>query len=199
MMASDQTSDSPPGSPDDETGGVLESSDPWKIEVLPPGLIGSPIDFLFAEHYRQRQAVNVLHLIADGEVREAGVKKLIKFLKTDFAVHIADEDLSLFPLLQLHCLAEDNIGELIKRLAEEHKKDEAAVVNVTVILEGLLAGHALNDEHRKVIRVFAEHIRQHLAMENATLLPIARTRLDDEALVILSKMMKERHDLRNQR
>jgi len=195
MVVSNTPSNHSSGSDMPATQDRPQSSDPWKIEASPPGLIGSPIDFLFAEHHRQRQAVNVLHLIADGEVREAGVKKLIEFLKTDFAIHIADEELSFFPLLRLHCLAEDSIGELIERLAEEHKKDEATAASVTVILEGLLAGHVLTGERRKVIRVFAERIRQHLAMENAALLPIARKRLDDEALVILSEMMKERRNL----
>ncbi len=195
MVVSNNPPDHSSGSDIPATKGSPESSDPWKIEALPPGLIGSPIDFLFAEHHRQRQMVNIIHLIANGEVREAGVKKLIEFLKADLVIHIADEELSLFPLLQQHCLPEDNIGELIKRLTEEHKKDRASAVSVIVILEGLLAGYALNDGHRWIIRAFAEHIRQHLAMENATLLPIARTRLDDEALAILSTMMKQHRNL----
>jgi len=198
MMDSDHTSDSPPGRPDDETGGVLESSGPWKIEASPPGLIGSPIDFLYAEHHRQRQAVNILHLVADSEINKTGVRKLIEFLQTDFAIHIADEELCFFPLLRQHCLPEDNIDKLIVQLAEEHKKDEATVAIVIAILEGLLTGHALNDEHRRVIRAFAQHIRQHLAMENAALLPIARMRLDEKSLSVLSKLMKERRNLRKQ-
>jgi len=197
-MVPDNTSDSSPKNPDDEPGGVLESTAPWKIEEPPPGLIESPIDFLFAEHHRQRQAANVLHLVADGEVDKTGVKKLIEFLKTDFAIHVVDEELSFFPLLRLHCLPEDNIGELIERLAGERKKDATIVASVIAILEGLQAGHSLNDEPRKVFHNFAEHLLQHLALENAVLLPIARARLDIEALRILSKMMKEHRNLRRQ-
>jgi len=165
---------------------------------MPPDLIERPIDFLFAEHHRQRQAANALQLVGDSEVNKSGVRKLIEFLKTDFAIHVADEELSLFPLLRQYCLPEDNIGNLILQITEEHKKDKETVASVISILEGLLAGHALNDKFRQVIRAFAEHIRQHLAIENATLLPIAHVRLDSEALSVLSNMMKERRNLRKQ-
>jgi len=177
----------------------LETANPWEIERSPPGLIESPIEFLFAEHHRQRQAANILHLVADGETKKSGVRKLIEFLKTDFAIHVADEELSFFPLLRLHCLPEDNIDSLIAQLAEEHKKDEETVASVISILENLLAGQALNDAFRQVVRAFAEHIRQHLAIENAALLPIAHVRLDNEALSVLSAMMKERRNIRGRR
>ncbi len=168
------------------------SADPWEIEDSAPELIESPIDFLFAEHHRQRQAANILHLIANGEFNKAGVTKLFEFLKTDFAIHVADEELSFFPLLQQHCLPEDNIGELIARLAEEHQKDEATVERVISVLNSLLSNEKLNQKTCGAIRNFAEHILQHLALENAVLLPIARARLDNEALGVLSGMMKER-------
>jgi len=172
----------------------LETASPWEMGRIPPGLIESPIDFLFAEHHRQRQAANALRLVGNDKVNKPGVRKLIEFLKTDFAIHVEDEELGFFPLLRQYCLPEDNIGNLIVRLTEEHKKDEKTVASVIAILEGLLAGHSLNDESRWIVRAFAEHICRHLAIENATLLPIAHLRLDHEAQSILSNMMKERRN-----
>ncbi len=170
----------------------LEVANPWGIEAPSPALIKSPIEFLFVEHNRQRQAANILHLVADGEFNKGGVKKLIDFLETDFAVHVADEELCFFPLLLQHCPPEDNIDKLIERLADEHKKDEGTITDITAVLNGLLAGEKLNGKVSRTIRGFAEHILQHLALENAVLLPIARARLDEKALCALSDMMKER-------
>jgi hemerythrin-like domain-containing protein len=189
------SSDDPPQQPGTNTNSAQEEAEtnkPWEIDDPSPSLLESPIDFLFAEHNRQRQAANALHLVADGEVNDAGVKKLIAFLQTDFAIHVADEELCFFPLLQQHCLPEDNIGKLIERLAEEHKKDEATVSRTTAVLRGLLAGEKLNSDIIRAIRSFAEHVLQHLALENAILLPIARARLNEAALHTLSGMMKER-------
>jgi hemerythrin-like domain-containing protein len=186
------TSNDKPGA---EAGAAQESreaANPWDIEPPSPELLESPIEFLFVEHNRQRQAANILHLVADGEINKAGVKKLIDFLETDFAVHVADEELCFFPLLLQHCPPEDNIDKLIERLADEHKKDEATVTGMTTVLNDVLTGHKLNDKAVRTVRGFAEHILQHLALENAVLLPIARARLNEKALCALSDMMKER-------
>jgi len=177
----------------------LETASSWEIGCMPRGLIESPIDFLFAEHHRQRQAADILQQIAGGEFDKTGVKKLINFLEADFAIHVADEENGFFPLLEKHCLPEDKIHDLIARLAEEHKKDKTAVMGVIVFLQELLAGATLKPKARAAIGNFSEHVLQHLAIENAVLLPIARARLDSEALCVLSNMMKERRNLPKQR
>jgi len=177
----------------------LETASSWEIGCMLRGLIESPIDFLFAEHHRQRQAANILQQIADGEFDKIGVEKLINFLEADFAIHVADEEIDFFPLLEQHCLPEDKIQDLIARLTEDHKKDKTAVMRVIDFLQELLAGATSNPEARATIGNFAEHVLQHLAIENAVLLPIARARLDSEALSVLSGMMKERRSLRKQR
>ncbi len=192
MNVTSHTSNHTPGADTGATQKRHEAINPWDIEAPSPGLIERPIDFLFVEHNRQRQAANILHLLADGEINEVGVKKLIDFLETDFAVHVADEELCFFPLLLQHCPPEDNIDKLIERLAEEHKKDEKTVSDMTLVLNDVLAGKKLSGKVSRTIRGFAEHILQHLALENAVLLPIARARLDEQALSALSEMMKKR-------
>jgi len=192
MNVTSHTSNDRPGADAGAAQESREAVNPWDIEPPSPELLENPIEFLFVEHNRQRQAANILHLVADGEVNKAGVKKLIDFLETDFAVHVADEELCFFPLLMQHCPPEDNIDKLIGRLAEEHKKDEATVTGMSTILSDVLAGKKLNDKAIRTVRGFAEHILQHLALENAVLLPIARARLNETALHALSDMMKER-------
>ncbi|MBT8472617.1 MAG: hemerythrin domain-containing protein [Marinicaulis sp.] len=164
----------------------------WRIESTPKGLIDEPLDFLFAEHHRQRQAALILTFVADGQFDEAGVQELIEFLQNDFALHVQDEELGFFPILKSCCPPEDNIDSIVARLVEEHKKDELIGEDILKILKTSVLTRAITQEESRELRAFAEHIRQHLAFENAVLLPIARARMDEAALAHLSADMKGR-------
>ncbi len=196
MTVSNENSDEPLG---DDGERLLESSaigDPWAIDKIEAGLIDVPLEFIFADHHRQRQAALMLNMIAAGGFEERGVRNLIRFLKEDFARHIADEELGFFPLLRERCLPEDKIDPLIARLVDEHKDDESCGDAVIALLEKRLAGHEISNSARGQISAFAEHILQHLAVENAVLLPIARVRMDAASLKALSTMLKERRTAR---
>ncbi|MAW82472.1 MAG: cation-binding protein [Parvularcula sp.] len=165
---------------------------PWAIEPMPAGLIDSPLDFIFAEHHRQREAASILTLLADGEFDLKGVKSLLAFLETDFALHIGDEELALFPMLREHCLPEDNVERILARLVDEHREDEASLETATAILVKGVSDKQLGVNDKRRLRMFAEHIRQHLALENGVLLPIARVRLRENELGILADLLKAR-------
>lgn len=173
-------------------GDKSDFHDPWAIESMPADLIDSPLNFIFAEHHRQREAASVLSMLVDGEYDVQGVLALLAFLETDFALHIGDEELALFPMLREHCLPEDNVERILKRLQDEHREDEASVEAATAILRESLSNNSIRDCDKRRLRLFAEHIRQHLALENGVLLPIARVRLRDQELHMLSEMLKER-------
>ena len=177
-----------------DTEEILTPDDPWRIEPAPKGLIDSPLDFIFAEHHRQRRAAMILMKIAYGEFNQNGVEELVEFLETDFALHIGDEEVVLFPVLREHCTVEDNIDAIIEKLVEEHREDEASSDYVVSSLKMLLAGQALKGDARGRLMSFAEHIRQHLALENGVLLPIARVRLRTEELRALAEMLKQRRE-----
>jgi len=164
----------------------------WRIEPMPPDLIDSPLDFVFAEHLRQREAATILLSIADGGFSKEGIANLIDFLKNDFALHIGDEEIVLFPILRQRCFPEDNIDGVIERLQEEHREDENIVEDVIATLTKRLEGKSLSVDGARRLRLFAEHIRQHLALENGVLLPIARVRLEPKDLKVLAQMLKRR-------
>ncbi len=177
------------------TGGAgrdKDQNDNWRIEAIPADLIESPLDFIFAEHHRQREAAAILTMIADGEFNRGGIEDLIKFLEEDFEFHIADEEIAFFPVLREHCLKEDNVDAVMNRLVEEHRKDESSAEETIALLNSLLAGRPLADNEKRRVRLFAEHIRQHLALENGVLLPIARVRLRTAELELLTDMFKQR-------
>ena len=166
--------------------------DPWAIEASPDGLIDSPLDFIFAEHHRQREAALILIMLADGEFNKRGIASLIEFLETDFVLHIGDEELALFPLMKEWCLPEDNVERVIERLRAEHREDETVGEAVIAILKSLGDENTLKQTERVRLRSFADHILQHLALENGVLLPIARVRFQQAELKTLADMLKDR-------
>lgn len=165
------------------------SRDRWRIEPMPAGLIETPLDFLFAEHLRQRQAAAMLVMIADGAFDKNGVAGLVEFLKEDFARHVTDEEFVFFPAMRAVCTLDDEIDILTARLSEEHSQDESIGKEVLEILGRRLAGRRLSAGESERIRHFAAHIRQHLALENGVLLPIARARLRDSDLAELAEAL----------
>lgn len=164
----------------------------WMIEPMPEGLEDSPLDFLFADHHRQRQAVQILLRIAGGEHDETALRNLITFLERDFALHIADEERDFVPLLRRQCRPEDNIDRLIERLSLEHADDESSVREIVAILRSRLQGVVLSEWDQARMRDFASHLRRHLALENGVLLPIARVRMGAASLALLAARIRER-------
>lgn len=192
-MASAPNEDDPyrqaqPGSSQDKGAG----RERWRIEPMPAGLIDAPLDYLFAEHLRQREAAAILIMIADGWFDRDGVAGLIAFLKEDFARHVADEELVFFPALRAVCALDDEIDILTARLSEEHAQDESIGEEILELLGRRLAGRTLSVAENERIRHFAAHIRQHLALENGVLLPLARVRLTADDLVDLAGALKFR-------
>jgi hemerythrin-like domain-containing protein len=173
----------------------LVERDIWRIEPLPVGMIASPLDLIFAEHLRHREAAQIMAFISEGE--EVGrpdqreiYAMLHGFLTTDLVQHTIDEEKVFFPLLAAICEPQDGIERLIARLSGEHSVDRASEAELTPALAAAAEGGALGPEVRRKLRVFAEHLRQHIALENAVLLPIARARFDAEALSHLEEQLR---------
>ncbi|MEK7266433.1 MAG: hemerythrin domain-containing protein [Pseudomonadota bacterium] len=152
----------------------------------------SPLDFLFDEHLRQRQFAKVLSLIADGVINRKTIASAILFIETDLALHIGDEERSLFPALRSVCEEEDKIEELLEILAKEHREDEAGSEVITAILKKMAAGGAQSEEDSTQLRDFSDRLRHHLALENGVLLPIARMRMNTTALRTVGESMTAR-------
>lgn len=189
MTAASQNHDPPPAAGHAGEGGYVR--DIWRIEPMPAGLIDSPLDFIFAEHHRQREAAVILMMIADGGFDRRGVGELVRFLETDFLRHLADEEDIFFPALRRSCAPADDIDALTARLSEEHKQEKSLGEDVIDILNGLLSGAALSTRASRRLRHFSRHVRQHLALENGILLPIARVRLTQADQRGLAAMLNE--------
>jgi iron-sulfur cluster repair protein YtfE (RIC family) len=139
-----------------------------------------------------------LHRLAEcREFREAEIAALADFIRTDLAAHIADEEEVLFPLLQQKCEAGDEIDKALARLDREHEADRDLSAQVRLfLLEAITKRLALIDipDASGAVRTFARNQRQHMMLENAVLIPIARRRLSPNDLAALGRRLAARRD-----
>lgn len=167
------------------------------IEPLAIELLARPLDFLHGEHYRQRCVLGHLDQLAATDsdaARRAIAKAVLDFLKQDLPIHIADEEMDLFPRLRAQCAADDNVDALLGILTAEHEADEALAQAVATGLEQLLAGprREITGELQAAIRAYVETQRRHLAWENAIILPLAAKRLQPADLRAMARSMAVR-------
>jgi hypothetical protein len=156
------------------------------IEAIPNDLLRTPLDWFFAEHYRQRQLCLMIDDLSRRTVfNEAPLAAIVAFLRHDLPSHVLDEEEDLFPLLRRRCLPEDELERVLAILSGDHKADLSKAAHVLTLLEAALAERrapGVDRESRATLAAFAAQERQHLALENAVVLPIARLRLTDADL-----------------
>jgi hemerythrin-like domain-containing protein len=187
-MRADHT---PPMNYDDGAESLMMSiqkiqSDAW--------LRRSPLDLIEHEHLVQAQLCDSLERIADDlpdNVDQRLCMKVIDSLKFEMPVHHRDEELGLFPLIEKRALPDDNIHDILARLALEHATDESFANELLESLEGLREGQKLKnpDMVGYMLRSFFESYRRHILWENAIVLPLARARLMPADLEELDRAM----------
>lgn len=181
----------------DGPGGAdsLAVRDLWRIEPLPEGVIESPLDLIFAQHLRHREAAQIMAFVAEGDERNRSDKSeiyaiLTAFLVSDLVQHTLEEEQAFFPLLRENCDPQDGMERLLDRLSAEHATDKKFLDEITPALSRAAEGGDLDPSVRGKLRVFSEHLRQHIALENAVVLPIARARLTGATLDRLGDLLK---------
>jgi len=162
-----------------------------------PSLIATPLAFFGEEHLRERQICALIDgLAATASFDRRAAQTVLRFLNEELNLHMRDEAEDLFPLLARRCLAEDDIGRVITRI----RNDLDAATRLLPVIRTILArcldtGSNLVAKDRKLLIQLADHVRRHLAAENAILLPIARARLTKRDLQSLSLRMRSRRGL----
>ena len=114
----------------------------------------------------------------------------------EFALHAADEEHDLLPLLDLRCNGDDALGEIGDVIERDHVSGERLKADVIADLAALATGQPLNRPLEFIVTAlaFEEHLRRHHMWENLTLMPLARRRLTAEDLAALGRAMAQRHD-----
>ncbi|HEX6858655.1 MAG TPA: hemerythrin domain-containing protein [Caulobacteraceae bacterium] len=167
-----------------------------EIENIPQDLMKDPLDWFFAEHYRQRQFYRLVGELATVTAFDGDrVTRLLDFLRHDLALHVIDEEEDLFPLLRRRALPEDEVEQVLDLLSTEHRSDMTQAQTLRGHLEACLLERkapGLEPRARKVMQNFAAQALRHLALENAVVLPIARLRLSAEDLLALGRRLAAR-------
>jgi hemerythrin-like domain-containing protein len=155
-----------------------------------------PIEFLLAEHLNHRRMCRALErLAAADEFDAARITALLDFIRFDLTLHVIDEEEDVFPLLHKRCLPEDQIDDVLNRLTLEHAEDKALSARVRDVLNACLIvrkpPHAI-EGGAEALCAFAHHEMQHLTLENAVIVPLARRRLSATDLRFLSAKLLAR-------
>lgn len=161
-------------------------------------LLDTPLDFIFAEHFRQRCLCGHLRRIATTRLatrEEATV--IVSFLTRDLVLHHVDEDEDLFPAVQRRALPEDELEPIVERLTADHTKASAWIDAIRAELTRPLDGdHLQVSAHgADAMLAYATSEHRHLSIENSIVLVIARRRLTTSDLNALSRSMKARRGL----
>jgi len=160
-------------------------------------LLGNPLDFFYEDHLREREICATLDKIAASESPNAeDLFRALSFLREELPLHREDEEQDLFPLLRRRCELEDEIDKAIARLSADHLHSEEDAPVVADILAGLETGQeSLSDDERTTLTRYAAHVRRHLILENAIILPFAKLRLTKRDLATLTLRMMQRRGL----
>lgn len=167
-----------------------------RIEPTEAALLRDPLNFFFAEHFRQRTLCNLIEEMAHAEILgKETVTEVLEFLRHDMELHVQDEEQDLFPLMRRRCPPEDEIERVLSALSAEHAGDRHLAELVTSGLQTVLAeGRPAASEAglREAMIDFARNERRHLALENSVVLPLARLRLTTKDMAEMSASMTER-------
>ncbi|MEQ1615228.1 MAG: hemerythrin domain-containing protein [Hyphomicrobiaceae bacterium] len=174
---------------------IIRPRSPLVVDMVPFALLDDPLEYIFAEHVRQRAICAALQDFADeGRASRDEADKVTSFLIHDRVIHHADEDEDFFPAVRRRSLPEDNLGPVLARLADDHRRSD-------VIVEDIVAALTAHPERDPVVisrwagelmQVYAADEQRHLAIENGVVLVIASIRLSRRDLRKMSVAMKAR-------
>ena len=168
---------------------------PLLIESISLCLLNEPLDYILADHARMRKICAALLDIASTHVASRLVADtLTAYLTGELTTHHADEDEDLFPALRRRLVPEDNLGIVLARLGEDHRRGTVMIDAIAKALTQNPAAEAvrLSAGECELIQVYANAEQQHLAIENAVVMGISRIRLTRSDLKSISEGMKAR-------
>lgn len=165
------------------------------IESADLRLLSAPLDFLEAEHYRFRAFLAHLERLAsDRRVarRAAAARLLLAFLLGDAALHLAEEEETLFPMLRARCRTADGVERILGLVEGERARARDLSFAVVAGLRDCASQAVPDAGFASSVATFVGAMRRHIDWENALVLPLARKRLTPGDLARLAVGMAER-------
>jgi hemerythrin-like domain-containing protein len=164
------------------------------VEQMPPSLLDEPLAYIFADHFRQRTVCSALRrfVLADKVLRE-DADAVASFLSKDVPLNHADEEEDLFPAVLRRAQAQDNLGGVLARLVEDHRRSVPIVDSIVAVMSsGTAEAVAVDEAAREAMRLYVSVESSHVAIENGIVLAFARMRLTEADLEGMSRSMKAR-------
>ena len=162
-----------------------------------------PLEMLAACHHRiQRQCETLRRLLphvaahgADAQAREAA-QAVMRYFDLAAVDHHADEEQDLFPALLESMAGSDPVclRDLVGALTQQHRELEAHWQALRQALQRVAAGDAAALTPELVERFVAAYT-QHLAREEAELLPMAARLIDETTLQAIGRAMRLRRGI----
>jgi hemerythrin-like domain-containing protein len=165
------------------------------VEPMPFSLLDEPLNYIFADHFRQRTVCQILRRFADQKrATRAEADSVAAFFKEDLAAHYRDEEEDLFPLVRRRALPADDLGPVLACLGEDTRRSEDMIGEIVAALTGKPADDpvVLDKASCELMQIYATAEHRHLAIENGVVLAIARVRLKRSDLEKMSANMKAR-------
>lgn len=166
----------------------MSRADPITLQV-------NPLEWFAREHaYHRQMCARMREVALSRTFDRSALVVLAKFVERDLAQHLTDEEEELFPLLARRSEPEDGAGDVLQRLCAEHRGEREQAQTVAVHLRRCL------DERRapgddslasSALMSFAARELDHLALENAVVLPLARLRLSAKDLSVLRRRLSD--------
>jgi hemerythrin-like domain-containing protein len=168
-----------------------------QVETIPENLFREPIDYLQAEHFRQRTICKFLEDVALEPRGVAAAKQaatVLDYLERDLPRHMADEEDDLFPMLRIRCRPEDNVEGLLHLLHEEHVREQELSAAMIDDLRCLSEGREVKREmdFLRAATALAGAQLRHLSWEDRLVLPLARKRFTPEDMETVGRAMAAR-------
>ena len=162
-----------------------------------------PLEMLAACHGRvEAQCATLRRLVAhlathgaDDQARDAA-RAVMRYFDSSARDHHADEEVDLFPALLESMAGSDAVclRELTASLTADHRVLERRWRELRQQLDALATGRG-ETLGADVVRSFVEAYAQHIAREEAELLPMARRLLGDAELDRIGLAMRQRRGL----
>lgn len=168
---------------------------PIALSALPAGLLEKPLDYLMADHDRQRAVCAYLKQAVRLErIDRASARAISGFLAEDLKQHFDDERLALYPALISRSADDAEFTHSIRHIERVHAGSEGMVDYLIEHLQRLASRNVthLSPEFSELLLEYARQEQQSLAFENSVILAIAGVRLKKSDLGRISADMKAR-------
>jgi hemerythrin-like domain-containing protein len=173
---------------------------PFRLDRIPDNLLREPLDYLMADHVRQRKVCDALDILAAGTARDddalAIADAVVAYLSGDFLLHIQDEEIDLFPYLEAAANRDGDVAS-IEGLKRDHVTDLALAKALVTELRQLAVseGAPRSAGFNRGAVAFTMTERRHLGLEDQVILPLARRRLSPADLDRIGRAMAARRNI----